>query len=115
VTVAVARADPDALLTEPDNHLQLAALVAGEDCGGQISVTWVRIDGRHRRLRTRRCTRVYVVLDGALEIEDADGAVAVAAGEVATIPRGAAYTLEGTATYLVINAPAFVDGDDEYL
>jgi hypothetical protein len=41
--------------------------------------------------------------------------VTVAAGEVATIPRGVAYALQGTATYLVVNAPAFVDGDDEYL
>jgi hypothetical protein len=34
VTIAVARADPGALTAEPDNHLELAALVAGEDCGG---------------------------------------------------------------------------------
>jgi mannose-6-phosphate isomerase-like protein (cupin superfamily) len=115
VTIAVARADPGALAAEPDNHLELAALVAGEDSDGQISVTWVRIDGRHRRLRTRRCTRVYVVLDGALTISDDDGPVSVAAGEVATVPRGAAYALQGTATYLVVNAPAFVAGDDEYL
>jgi mannose-6-phosphate isomerase-like protein (cupin superfamily) len=75
----------------------------------------VRIDGRHRRLRTRRSTRLYVVLDGALTVSDDDGPVSVAAGEVATIPRGVAYALEGSATYLVINAPAFVAGDDEYL
>jgi mannose-6-phosphate isomerase-like protein (cupin superfamily) len=111
VTIAVARADPGALVAEPDNHLHLAALVQGED----LSATWVRIDGRHRRLRTQRSTRLYVVLSGTLEVCDDDGAVTVAAGEVATIPRGVAYALQGTATYLVVNAPAFVDGDDEYL
>jgi mannose-6-phosphate isomerase-like protein (cupin superfamily) len=111
VTIAVARADPGALVDEPDNHLSLAALVHGED----LSATWVRIDGRHRRLRTQASTRLYVVLEGTLSVEDADGAVTVAAGEVATIPRGVAYALEGRATYLVINAPAFAEGDDEYL
>jgi mannose-6-phosphate isomerase-like protein (cupin superfamily) len=111
VTIAVARVDPGALVAEPDNHLSLATLVQG----GDLSVTWVRIDGRHRRLRTRRSTRVYVVVGGALTISDDDGPVAVTAGEVATIPRGVAYALQGTATYLVVNAPAFVEGDDEYL
>jgi mannose-6-phosphate isomerase-like protein (cupin superfamily) len=111
VTIAVGRADLGALVAEPENDLHLSALVRGDD----LSATWVRIDGRHRRLRTRRSTRLYVVLSGTLAVEDDDGAVEVGAGEVATIPRGVAYALQGTATYLVVNAPAFVEGDDEYL
>ena len=116
MTLRVGRADLSALITEPANHLSLSPLLAGEACDGDLSVTWVRIDGRHRRLRTQRSTRLYAVLAGSLTIESDDEAPAVLGpGEVAAIPRGAAYALEGTATYLVINAPAFVDGDDEYL
>jgi hypothetical protein len=106
----VARADPDALIAEPGNHLSLATLLRGAECDGDLSITWVAIDGRHQRLRTSRSTRVYAVIDCA------DGAPAILGpGEIAAIPRGMSYALEGTATYLVINGPAFADGDDEYL
>jgi mannose-6-phosphate isomerase-like protein (cupin superfamily) len=112
----VARADPDALIAEPGNHLSLATLLRGAECDGDLSITWVAIDGRHQRLRTSRSTRVYAVIDGSLSIECADGAPAILGpGEIAAIPRGMSYALEGTATYLVINGPAFADGDDEYL
>ena len=116
MTLQVGRADLSALIAEPSNHLELALLLDGPACDGDLSVTWVRIDGRHRRLRTHRSTRLYAVLDGSLRIEcDPDPPAQLRAGEVAAIPRGAAYALEGTATYLVINAPAFTAGDDEYL
>jgi mannose-6-phosphate isomerase-like protein (cupin superfamily) len=116
MTLRVARADPFALIAEPDNHLRLSPLLSADDCGGALSVTWVAIDGRHRRLRTHRSTRLYAVLDGALRIEcDGEPAAVLVSGEVAAIPRGAAYALTGTATYLVVNAPAFIEGDDEYL
>jgi mannose-6-phosphate isomerase-like protein (cupin superfamily) len=108
--------DPFALIAEPDNHLELAPLLSADDCDGALSATWVSIDGRHRRLRTRRSTRVYAVLDGSLQIEcDGEPTAVLVSGEVAAIPRGAAYALAGTATYLVVNAPAFIEGDDEYL
>ncbi len=116
MSLRIARADPSALTVEPDNHLELSPLLAAADCGGDLSVTWVAIDGRHRRLRTHRSTRLYVVLDGTLAIECEDDPPAVLTpGEVAAIPRGAAYALQGTATYLVINAPGTAESDDEYL
>ena len=115
MTLRVARVEPSTLIAEPDNHLALSPLLSAEDCGGALSVTWVTIDGRHRRLRTHRSTRVYAVLDGSLQIEtDGEPPAVLVSGEVAAIPRGSVYALAGTATYLVVNAPAFIEGDDEY-
>jgi mannose-6-phosphate isomerase-like protein (cupin superfamily) len=100
---------------EPANHLTLNALVTADLHGSDVSVTRVRIDGRHRRLRTDRSTRVYTVLGGQLRVHVGDGPVdQLGSGDVVVVPRGTMYGLDGTATYLVINAPAFVDGDDVY-
>lgn len=102
-------------VAEPSNQLVLTGLVTAAAHGPDLSVTRVRIDGRHRRLLTRRSTRVYVVLDGELRMRVGDEAAeTVLAGDVVVIPRGRPYDLAGRATYLVINGPAFQDGDDEY-
>ncbi len=107
--------DPSRIVDEPDNDLRLQTLVGSPEHGSDVSVTWVQIAGRHRRLRTRRSTRVYVLLAGVLEIQIGDEpTAAIPIGGAAVVPRGTPYALEGTATYLVINAPAFADGDDEY-
>lgn len=103
------------LVAEPSNDLQLRTLITAAQTGGDISVTWVKLEGRHRRLRTRRSTRVYAVLDGRIDVQLADEpAVPLTAGQLGIVPRGVPYALAGTGTYLVINAPAFVPGDDEY-
>ena len=52
---------------------------------------------------------------GSLEFVVDDGEpVSVLAGEVLLIPKGCWYGLVGEATYLVINCPAFEEGDDDY-
>lgn len=105
-----------AAVAEPENHLLLRALIAGTDTAGDLSVTWVQLAGRHRRLRTANSTRVYLVVSGAIELQvGAAPPVTVAAGELAVVPRSSPYALEGIGTYLVINGPAFSDGDDEYI
>lgn len=102
-------------IEEPSNGalvFPLARLVAGSS---SISITRVEIGGRHRTLRTPRSVRVYYVLCGALHFMlDGDEPVTVAAEDTLVIPPGCWYSLEGRATYLVINCPAFEDGDDEY-
>jgi mannose-6-phosphate isomerase-like protein (cupin superfamily) len=104
-----------ALVAEPANDLQLRTLITAAQTGDDISVTWVQLDGRHRRLRTHRSTRVYAVLAGRIDLQVADECpVPLSAGQLGVVPRGVPYALAGTATYLVINAPAFVPGDDEY-
>jgi mannose-6-phosphate isomerase-like protein (cupin superfamily) len=107
--------DVDAV-DEPANALHLRTLVTGEEFGPDVSVTWVQIAGRHRRLRSERSARVYAVLTGVLTFQVADEEpVRVSSGELIVIPRAAPYELAGTGSYLVINAPAFADGDDRYL
>ncbi len=102
-------------VAEPSNDLNLRALVTAPEFGPDVSVTWVQLAGHHRRLRTDRSTRVYAVLAGSVEVQIGDDApVTVGAGEVVVVPRGHPYELDGVCTYLVINSPAFVDGDDVY-
>ncbi len=103
-------------VAEPANELHLRALVTAGEFGPDVSVTWVQLAGHHGRLRTDRSTRVYAVLAGSVDVQIADDpAVTVAAGELVVVPRGQPYELDGVGTYLVVNAPAFVAGDDVYL
>lgn len=100
---------------EPENNLVARPLVSGTDHGSDLSVTWIRLRGRHRRLRTDRSTRVYYVLAGSASFRLGDGKdLAVEAGDTIVIPRGTPYEFAGEMTYLVMNGPAFVDGDDVY-
>ena len=102
-------------LAAPDDAVVMRPLVRSDRHGADVSLTWVRLDGRHRRLRTDRSTRVYYVLDGAGTFTLGDDApVAVRAGDAVVVPRSTPYELEGRFTYLVVNGPAFVDGDDVY-
>lgn len=101
---------------EPANALVGKRLVRGDTHGPDISVTWISIDGRHKRLVSRQSDRVYYIVSGAGRFELGDAApVAVAAGEIVFIPRDVDYALEGRMTYLVMNGPAFRPGADEYL
>jgi mannose-6-phosphate isomerase-like protein (cupin superfamily) len=112
----VIRPAEGAVVAEPANDVHLQALVTAAAYGPDVSVTWVQIAGRHRRLRTDRSTRVYAVLTGALRFQlGTDPELAATAGDVIVVPQAVPYELAGTGSYLVINAPAFVDGDDVYL
>ena len=56
------------------------------------------------------------MLSGVLTFQvDDEEPVRVSSGELIVIPRDAPYELAGTGSYLVVNAPAFVEGDDGYL
>jgi mannose-6-phosphate isomerase-like protein (cupin superfamily) len=78
-----------------------------------LSITWVRIWGDHRRMRTDEADRAYYVLDGSGRFEVGDElTVDVDANDVVLIPKGVAYSFSGHMTYLVMNGPAFRDGSD---
>lgn len=112
---AVVRPADVAAVAEPANDLHLRALVTARVFGPEISVTWVQLAGHHRRLRTGRSTRVYAVLAGSVAVQvGADPPVTANPGDLVVVPRGQAYELDGVGTYLVVNSPAFVDGDDVY-
>ena len=101
---------------EPANGLSMRPLVDARTADAGLSLTEVSLEGVHRRLRSRRTTRTYYVLEGgfAFEVEQ-EPARHVLAGEVLVLPRGTAYGFTGRGRYLVLNTPAFEDGDDEYL
>jgi len=99
-------------IAEPSNDLVMRKLVSG----GDLSVTWVRIDGTHRRLRTDASTRLYYVVDGDGWFEfGEEPRLELQSGDVVVVPRGTPYALGGALTYLVINGPAFREGDDVYV
>ena len=98
----------------PDD-VAMRRLVRAEEHGPDLSLTWVRLTRRHRRLRTERSTRVYYILDGTATFQLGETPeLEVTAGDTIVIPRGTPYAFAGQMTYLVVNAPAFVEGDDVY-
>jgi mannose-6-phosphate isomerase-like protein (cupin superfamily) len=110
-----ASVDSGAVVDEPSNAAVVRPLARVAEGTSSVSVTWVSIDGRHRELTSSRSARLYYVLSGALSFAlDGRGPVAVAEGELLAIPKGCPYYLEGCGTYLVLNTPAFEDGDDVY-
>jgi mannose-6-phosphate isomerase-like protein (cupin superfamily) len=103
----------DGLRVETANHLVYRQLISAEHHGPDLSVTWVAIDGQHQPLRTDCSARAYYVLTGELSFRTGDtGFQPLHAGMATFVPRGTPYDFSGTATYLVINAPAFRPGDD---
>lgn len=102
-------------IDEPSNNLVMRRLVDASTGEGDLSVTWVRLSGWHRRLRTDRSTRVYYVVEGEGRFALGDEPeAAISAGDTVVVPRGARYALGGDLTYLVVNGPAFHPGDDVY-
>jgi len=103
-------------ILEPENSLKLKTLFNSIKSDGAISVTEVEISGEHQRLRTNSILRTYYLVTGSLEFTiDSESGINMHAGDVLTLKEGCEYSLKGTAKYLVINTPAFKDGDDTYL
>src|SRR5205814_8956830 len=101
---------------EAANAVVMRRLVPSAASGGDLGVTWVQLGGHHRRLKTQRSTRVYYVLAGSARfVVGDDERFEARGGDVVVISRGTPYEFEGEMTYLVINGPGYVAGDDEYL
>ena len=110
------RATDQPLIEEPDNGLVMRRLVNRETHWNAVSATWVRMDGRHQRLRNDHSDRIYYVLEGSATFEIGGERHGPAGkGDAILIPRGVPYELEGTLTYLVISAPATHPDDNIYL
>jgi mannose-6-phosphate isomerase-like protein (cupin superfamily) len=81
-----------------------------------ISVTWVRIWGRHERVVNSSCDRVYYIISGSGRFQVGDAPAGSAeAGDFVFIPRDTSYEFEGSMTYIVMNGPAFTPGSDRVL
>ena len=103
-------------ILEPENNLELKTLLNSAKSNGAISVTEVEISGEHRRLRTNSILRTYYLVSGSLEFEvDGEKGIVLNEGDLLTLKQGCEYSLKGIAKYLVMNTPAFKDGDDTYL
>ena len=101
---------------EPENAAEVQPVVAFSEGSSSVSVTWVSIDGRHRRLSSKRSSRCYYVLSGSLTfVVGSEAPIPMGAGDALVIPRGLPYDFSGTASYLVINTPAFESADDVFV
>jgi len=113
---AVIRPGDLALEAEPENKLTYRRVVRRDRHGEGLSVTWIALRGRHRRLVCHESDRVYYILAGSASFTLGDASPQEAcAGDCVLIPRGTAYDFEGNIDYLVMNGPAFRPGSDEYL
>lgn len=97
----------------PEDDLTMSALLRAEHEAG-MSLTRVRLSGAHRPLRAPHTVRVYYVLEGSASFTIGEKELVAGAGDVVVVPRGERYSLAGELTYLVLNAPAYVEGDDVY-
>ena len=105
-----------ALEREADNPISFRRIIRRDRHGAAISMTWIRLKGRHRRLVCHETDRVYYILTGSAEFRLGDGAPEKAqAGDSVFIPRGTPYDFAGEMDYLVMNGPAFLPDSDVYL
>lgn len=103
-------------ITELTNHLVLKQIISNKDFNGTFSMTWVKIDGQHQPLRTHSQLRVYFIISGSFSFLVENGqSHQLEKDDVLTLEAGSSYSLFGKGEYVVMNAPAFKDGDDEYL
>ena len=104
------------VVSEHTNDLEMRQLVSREFDGPDISMTWVEIAGEHKPLKTDSSTRVYYILEGDF-VFDCQGTelMNATAGDVVIIYKSCIYSFVGKGRYLVMNGPAFQDGDDIYV
>jgi mannose-6-phosphate isomerase-like protein (cupin superfamily) len=78
-----------------------------------LSITYVKIWGRLRRMLCEETDRVMFIIEGDAIAKVADEPPGhVRAGDFILIPKGTPYELKGNCTYLVINSPAYREGSD---
>ena len=106
-------AEAQPTIDAPKDDLTMRALLRAEHEAG-LSITHVKLSGAHRPLRAPRTARVYYVLEGSASFTVGEEELVAGTGDVVLIPKGERYSLAGDLTYLVLNAPAYVEGDDLY-
>ena len=113
---AVIRPGDLPLESETDNPIAFRRVIRRDLHGAGISMTWIRLKGRHRRLVCHESDRVYYILAGSAEFRLGDAPPSTTrAGDSVFIPRGTPYDFSGEIDYLVMNGPAFLPGSDVYL
>ena len=98
------------------NPLVMKKVIQREDQSENISITWVKIWGYHKKLVCHDSDRAYYIIEGTGEFNvEGYPTGKVNKGDHVFIPKGVPYDFEGHMTYLVINSPAFQVGSDVYL
>ena len=104
------------LESEAENPIAYRRIIRRDRHGAGMSMTWIHLKGRHRRLLCHESDRVYYILAGSAEFRLGDRpAEKTNAGDSVFIPRGTPYDFDGEMDYLVMNGPAFLPGSDVYL
>ena len=108
--------EPVEKIPEWSNNLVMKKLLSATEQHNSISMVWVEIDGSHRALRTHSKERIYYVLEGSFTFTIGESEnIFVAANDIITLPYLSTYSFQGAGKYLVMNIPAFKEGDDEYV
>jgi len=96
--------------------LVMKQVIHRDEHSQDISVTWVRIWGHHKRMVCDISDRPYYIIEGEGEFQVGDDEpVKVTGGDFVFIPKGVPYEFSGHMTYLVMNGPAFLPGSDQVL
>lgn len=78
-----------------------------------LSLTYIKIFGRLRRIRCDESDRAMFVVQGDAIVKVGDEEPAhVTTGDFVLIPRGTPYEFKGHLTYVVMNSPAYREGSD---
>ena len=102
-------------IAELANDLVLKKVLTTLDSTGALSITWVAITGSHEALISHSQLRIYFVISGNLSVTVSGLKVHnLGKNDVLTLSCGSRYSLTGVGEYIVINVPAFEEGDDEY-
>ena len=98
------------------NPFVMKKVIHRDDQSNDISITWVKIWGHHKKLVCHVSDRAYYIIEGEGEFNvDGYPPGKVNKGDHVFIPKGVPYDFDGHMTYLVINGPAFQAGSDVYL
>jgi mannose-6-phosphate isomerase-like protein (cupin superfamily) len=101
-------------ITEEGYPLVMKKVIHRDQHSQDISVTWVKIWGHHKKMVCDISDRAYYIIEGDGKFQVGDDAEwgQVTAGDFVFVPRGVPYVFDGDMTYLVMNGPAFLPGSD---
>jgi mannose-6-phosphate isomerase-like protein (cupin superfamily) len=103
-------------IPEKSNNLVMKKLLSTAEQHNSISMVWVEIDGSHRAIRTHSKERIYYILEGSFTFRIGEEEnIILATNDIIVLPCLSTYSFQGVGKYLVMNIPAFKDGDDEYV
>jgi mannose-6-phosphate isomerase-like protein (cupin superfamily) len=78
-----------------------------------LSVTHIKISGRHNPIKCDESDRAMFVLAGSATVQVGNEPTErITNGDLVVIPKGTPYVFEGDFTYLSISSPAYREGSD---